>query len=245
MTQKKTSIVLLAAVTLAALFIWGCSDDTIRTVVSEDDYLAGGETSYFLPLTEGFTTVYRVTYGDGSEETISLEVGRQVQSGPLTAYEWFSDDGHIRDTGYVRVTTDAAFFYDGADGDPEKILGFPLVEGNSWERFSETYADEGFVDIITDYDDTSAIGIDGVLAAKAFPSTGANMMTVMAVEQLQLENGDLLSNTIKVYNESTMQGKKNYYWYAENIGLVKYILGTTDGSYPRGDVSGELIDFGS
>lgn len=243
MTHKKTSIILLAAVCLAACFMWGCSDDTIRTVVSEDDFIFGEESSYFLPLTEGFTTVYRVTYADGSEETISLEVGRQVQSGTITAYEWFSDDGMVRDTGYIKATSDAIFFYDGAYAEPEMILSFPLTAGNSWERFSESYVDEDFTNILTGFDTDSAIVIDGV-SAKVFPSSGANLMMVMGEEQLQMSNGDVLSSTIKVYNEATTQGKKNYYWYAENIGLVKYIIGTTDGSYPRGDVVGELTDFG-
>lgn len=244
MRHRLTSIILLAAVCLTTCFWYGCSDNTIRTVVSEDDYTFSGGTSSFLPLTEGYTTVYRVSYSDGTDQTITLSMGRLAQLGTVTAYEWFSDDGMVRDTGYVRVTTDAIFFFDGANAVPEKILGFPLVAGNSWERFSDSYSDNDFTDIITGIDDDSAIVIDGV-SYKTFPSTGANLMTVMGEEQLQLSNGDLLSGTFKVYNESTQPGKKNYYWFAENIGLVKYIIGTTDGSYPRGDVVGELIDFGN
>lgn len=244
MTHRLTSIILSVAVCLTACFFYGCSDDTIRTVVSEDEYTSGGETSYFLPLTEGFTTIYRVVYADGTDKTITLQMGRQVQVGALSVNEWFSDDGTVRDTGYIKVVSDAIFFFDGADGEPEKILGFPLVAGNSWLRFSETYSDYDFTDIITNIDDDSASIIDGV-SAKTFPSTGANTMTVLGQEQLQMSNGDVLSNTIKVYNEASMPGKKNYYWYAENIGLVKYIIGTTDGSYPRGDAVGELIDFGN
>lgn len=244
MSNRFTKLSLLVVFSLTALIWYGCSDDTIRTVMSQDDYTPPDETSSFLPLSEGFTTIYRVTYSNGSGQTITLKIGRQVQLMSITAHEWFSDNGTTLDTGYVRITSDAIFFYDGVLAEPEKILGFPLVAGNSWLRFSETYGGGGDSGDSGDPDDNLPSMTDGVVA-KAFPSTGANVMTVVGQEQLQLSNGDVLSHTVKVYNESSSPGKKNYYWYAQNIGLVKYLIGTTDNSYPRADITGELIDFGT
>ncbi len=246
MTPRFVTVLTLAALCLMACLWYGCTDNTVTTVIPEDEYLPATETSSFLPLTKGFTTVYNVTYATGGSQTITLEIGRQVQNGPLTAYEWFSDDGLTLDTGYVIVTTGAAFFYDGVNADPEKILAFPLFAGNTWERFSDSYANDGFTDIITGIvdDGTDPTNLDGGLA-KTLPTTGGNIMTVVGEEQLQLSSGLFLSNTIKIYNDGTTPGKKNYYWYTEGVGLVKYIIGTTDGSFPRGDVVGELIDFGS
>ncbi|UCG62033.1 MAG: hypothetical protein JSV52_01710 [Candidatus Zixiibacteriota bacterium] len=244
MISRFASIATLAVFCLVACCWLGCSDNSIETVISEDDFNLPTETGYFLPVAEGFSTVYLVSHAAGGNQTITLTIGRQVQNGAVTAYEWFSDDGAFYDTGYVVMTTDAAFFYDGVDADPEKILGFPLIAGNSWERFSDTYDDEGFTDIITGIVDDDDSSIFDDTSAKTIPTTGGNTMTVIGEEQLELSNGLYLSNTIKIYNEGSTPGKKNYYWYAAGVGLVKYIIGTTDGSYPRGDVVGELIDFG-
>lgn len=247
MKQRFVSFTTLVVFCLATLVWVGCSDDTITTVISADDYVNDQAESYYLPLTEGFTTVYSVMSSDGTDKIIRLEMGKQVQLGSMSAVEWFSNDGNVYDTGYVRMTSDAAFFYDGANSDAEKILQLPLIIGSSWERFSDNYDNaDDFTDIITvfDPDDDSTTIPDGSLA-KTFPSTGGNTMTVVGQEQVQLGDGSTFSGAVKVYNESSVPGKKNYYWYVEHIGLVKYVLGTTDGSFPRGDVVGELIDYGN
>ena len=185
MKHKLTSIAAVAVFCLTALFWMGCSDDTITTVVSADDYTATQSEAYYLPMTEGFTTVYNVTNSDGSSKTVRIEVGKQVQLGSMTAVEWLSDDGTLLDTGYVRMTSDAAFFYDGANADAEKILQLPMAVGDTWERFSEDYDNaDDFTDIITvfDPDDSTTIS-DGILA-KTFPSTGGNTMIVAGQEQV-------------------------------------------------------------
>ncbi|MEE8578172.1 MAG: hypothetical protein V3T31_13040 [candidate division Zixibacteria bacterium] len=246
MKQRFVSFTTLVVFCLATLIWVGCSDDTITTVISADDYVNDQAESYYLPLAEGFTTVYSVTSSDGTDKIIRLEVGKQVQLGSMSAVEWISDDGITYDTGYVRITLDAVFFYDGANSDAEKILELPLITGGTWERFSDDYDNaDDFTDIITIFDpnDTTSI-LEGTLA-KTFPSTGGNTMVVVGQEQLQLGDGSTFSSAVKVYNESSVPGKKNYYWYVEHIGLVKYVLGTTDGSFPRGDVVGELIDYGN
>ncbi len=246
MKQRCVSFTTLVVICLAALIWVGCSDDTNTTVISADNYVSDLAESNYLPLAEGFTTVYSVTSSDGTDKVIRLEVGKQVQLGSLSAVEWFSDDGSVYDTGYVRTTPDAAFFYDGANSDAEKILELPLFAGDTWERFSDDYDNaDDFIDIITVFDPDDTTSVPQGTVAKTFPSTGANTMVVVGREQLQLGDGSMFSDAIKVYNESSIPGKKNYYWYVGHIGLVKYVLGTTDGSYPRGDVMGELIDFGN
>ena len=127
MKQRFVSLTTLVVFCLATLIWVGCSDDTITTVISADDYVNDQAESYYLPLTEGFTTVYSVTSSDGTDKIIRLEMGKQVQLGSMSAVEWFSDDGNVYDTGYVRMTSDAACFYDGANSDAEKILQLPLI----------------------------------------------------------------------------------------------------------------------
>ena len=69
-------------------------------------------------------------------------------------------------------------------------------------------------------------------------------MTVAGSEGLRLGDGTYYSGAVKVYNLSSTVGKKNYYWFVANVGLVKYVIGATDSSYPDGDVVGELVSRG-
>lgn len=225
-----------------AAFVWyGCSDNTVRTIVSADDQAESGSDSYFLPLEQGFGIIYDITYANGSGKMVTLEIGKPVQMAGFTVYEWFSDDGDTRDTGYIAAGVAAAYFYDALNGSPEKMLEFPLVAGDSWERFSDEYGGDDWVDILTGYDDGET---DDAVASKVLPSEGGNIMTVVGYEDVALSNGSSFNGAVKIRNESSASGKVNYYWYVANIGLVKYMLGTTDRNNATADVVGELISFG-
>jgi len=224
---------------------YGCSDNTVKTVISAEDLASGTEDPYFLPLDRGFSVVYEITHSDGYSEMVTLEVGRMVPLGAIMVYEWFWDDGNTRDTGFIAAGVNATYFYEDATSAAEKILQIPLVAGDSWERFSEEYSGDDWVDILTDHNDgadDSETQDDAI--SKVFPSEGGNIMTVVGPEEVQLSNGSYFTNAVKLSNPSTSPGKVNYYWYVGNIGLIKYVLGTTEGSYPRGEVVGELIDYG-
>ncbi|UCE23987.1 MAG: hypothetical protein JSU74_11920 [Candidatus Zixiibacteriota bacterium] len=242
--MKRTMMAITTAAVLGlSLIIWsGCSEDS-TTTSSSDDWTASYAVSPYLPLVRGFTSIYAVTYANGSESMIRLEIGRQVQANGVSVVEWISDDGTVLDTGYVRATDDAVYFYDGLITEAEKILDYPLEAGHTWLRFSDSNDGDDFTDIITGYDDTSST--DDGTNAKVFPSTGENLMTVLGREQLELSDGSLFVNAVKVYNENAASGKKNYYWFVQNVGLVKYVLGATDNHYPNGEIVGELIDYGN
>ncbi len=240
MNRSFTTIATLIAFILLASLWSGCSDNTITNVISEDDWVAGTVGSSYLPLTEGYTTIYSVSYANGTDDMVTLRVGNQVQLTATSAVQWFSSSNEGLDTGYVHASSDAVYFFESTSSSPEKILELPLVTGNSWSRFSDTYIDDQFIDIITDWDDSET----GETVAKTFPSTGADIMTVAGAEGLRLGDGTYYSGAVKVYNESTIAGKRNYYWFVANVGLVKYVIGATDSSYPDGDIVGELISHG-
>lgn len=235
-----------AVVLILLVIIWsGCSDDSVSISSSGDDWTASYATSPYLPLVRGFTTIYAVSYANGTEASITLEVGRQILTNGVGVVEWFSDDGSLLDTGYVRATDDAVYFYDGPNAEAEMILGYPLEAGNTWLRFSDSYDGNDFTDIITGYEDPDdTVSTNDGSTAKVFPSSGENLMTVLGQEQVRLSDGSLFVNAIKVCNENSAAGKMNYYWFVQNIGLVRYVIGATDSSYPDGDVVGELVDYG-
>ena len=131
MKRSFTAIATLIAFVLLASFLSGCSDDTITNVISEEDWAAGTEGTAYLPLVEGYTTVYSVSYADGTSDAVTLEVGHQVQLAGVSAVQWFSTNSGDSDTGYVHATSEAVYFYDGAYSSPEKILELPLLTGNS------------------------------------------------------------------------------------------------------------------
>jgi len=245
MIRKHGLTFVLVTLGVAAITWYGCSDHTVKNIVSADEWPAETGESYFLPLEQGFTVIYEVTRADGSSNMITLEMGKMVQMGAIMAYEWFSDDGSTRDTGYIAAGVDAAYFYESANSEAEKMIELPPAVGDSWERFSEEYGGEDWVDILsgqTDGDDEQDAQDDAI--AKVLPSEGGNIMTVVAIEDVQLSNGQQFNGAVKICNESSAQGKVNYYWYVNRIGLVKYMLGVSEGSNPRIEVTGELLEYG-
>ena len=230
------------------LFGWiGCSDDTITTYISSDDPLdqnLSGPTIYF-PLQEGYGTVYDITYSNGKKEISTFQVGKEVSFVGINAVKWYVNNATGLDSSYFQVTNDAILFYESIYSKPEKILELPLEPGHSWTRFTVTATDDNqddFTDIITSYDKDTLT--DGNTVNKTYPIEGEVTMVVEKIENLTLKDGTYYSKAIRVANESLYTGKKNYYWFVAGIGLVKYVIGATDLTYPNGDLVSELVDYG-
>jgi len=252
MLFKKTFFALMTAICLVTIGWLGCSDDTITTYHSGDTPSVtdnSGSVTYYFPLTQGFATSYQVTSSNGITEVVSYRVGKEVSVLDFEAVEWFC--GHNADPGFFRPVGDALYYYDSPTATPEKILEMPLDPGNSWTRYStiETALSDNdfYIDInVGFYDQLGGDDIDsdegGLL--KVYPSEGGVSMTVAQTESLQLSTGNFFSHAVKVYNEGTTADKTNYYWFVANVGLVKYVIGATDQSYPNGDLVAELINYG-
>lgn len=241
--RNLTRTAIAAVFCMIGLFGFGCSDSNVTQVVSDGDG-SGTESISYLPLEEGYTTVYRVTYPDGSTEMVSVEVGRQVQIGTVEAREWIGTSDEGTDVGYVRVYNDCVYFYESADASAERILALPLAVGESWSRFDDIDdGSGGFIDIITNLDDNTDTDADA--NAKAYPTEGGDIMTVAGLEEVVLEDGTRYINAVKISNAGVAPGKTNYYWFVTNVGLVKYVLGATDRSYPDGEVVAVLYDCGT
>jgi len=130
------------------------------------------------------------------------------------------------------------YYYSATNADPEKILQVPLSNGSSWAT-SDVVSDD-FTDIITGTktDSTNNPNIN----SKNFPTVTAVNFTVEATESIQLNTGNSYSQAVRL---STPNGtRKNYYWYAPGIGLVRYVIGASTSSYPNGDIVGEIDSYG-
>ncbi|UCD63354.1 MAG: hypothetical protein JSW34_11480 [Candidatus Zixiibacteriota bacterium] len=245
--QTKKQIFMFAglALLLATAGWYGCSDGTVSTVVSQDELASGGYANVYLPTAEGYTSVFNVVYSGGTEEMVTVRVGRSVQLGAVNAIEWIGTNQGVADTGYIAVTSDCVYFYETSASSPEKIIEMPMTTGQSWERFADSDIGDGDItDIITgnDKDDDTTATDDP--SAKVFPSDGGNIMTVAGREQLELSSGLTFSDVVKVYNEGSVPNRTNYYWFVANVGLVKYVIGASDNGGSTGEIVGELLDYG-
>jgi len=254
---------------LAALFaIIGC-DGTNAPVVSQPAEETSEIEQYF-PLSTGkvlnFTVTNEVTDIDTRDRYI---VGESVTDGDNTSFLWIHNDlahPNYADTGYFVQTSDAVYYYEDADADPELILQAPFKVGNSWQRHNRVREGQNLVDSLIghienkygryedngedqgykDVDGESAGDNDGDItfgAGKNFPLLASGYLTISAIEDLELANGYVIEDCIKIESQAGSQ-YTNIYWYAKDFGLVKYILGATEeslsASVPAGQVVGEL-----
>jgi hypothetical protein len=222
----------------------GCSENDSTRITN---ITGTGESEQFLsyfPLEEGHTSLYEVTYSNGSTEEVTFKVGKEVPFGSITAVEWFiSSSTGSRDTNYIVTTDSSVYLYTDYQSMPEKRLYYPLVPGSSWSRFVSN--DEVISDVLDDEDKIEGDddgGTNGDVLSATYPTTGNGDMLVDNSETVQLNSGLFYCGSVKITNNTTTD-LKNYYWYAPGIGLVKYIIGTTDVNYPSGQVVGELVSF--
>ena len=214
----------------------GCSDNTIVTYVDGINEESVSQVELYFPLNEGYTTVYTVSSNNGAtEETVTFQASERVPIQGIEAVIWIGRSDISLDTGYFYAGSAALYYYDDINSVPEKVLDFPLVVGNSWTTNDINTND--YTDIITGSKDDG-----GGANSKTFPTISAINFSVDQIEQLVLNSGDYYSNAVRV--SSYTNGKYNYYWYVQGIGLVRYVIGATVSTYPNGEVVGELIEYG-
>ena len=233
-------------------FGWfGCSDDTIETIVSGsniDNYSSPIET--YFPLSEGTSRLFTITQANGHTETVSFRVGKAIDLRGIEVIEWIkTEDGGI-DIGYFRATSNSLYYYENKNAASEKVLEVPFNIGDTWSRFEVTtdnYWDDVNVDTTSGDEAGDPVGEDTLsyppITNKSFPLTGSEIMSVESFEQLSLSNGKHYSRAVKVSNTDQTGLKNNYYWYVANVGLVRYVKGATDSSYPNGEEVGELLVY--
>lgn len=240
--RKVATFVVLSLVAVA--FGWyGCSDNTIETIVSADDLnnTSQSEVLNYFPLNEGYTTVFSIAQSNGSHTTASFRVGKTVDFLGMEVVEWIGTQNGVIDTGYFRVTENSLIYYDNYYTDPEVILDLPFQIGASWLRFDDqsgTDAGDSYIDISSGTEDDGGGG-----AAKVFPTDGASAMVIDGYESINLDNGFYYAEVLRVANATSNGLGTNYYWYSPGIGLIRYALGVTDATYPDGVVTAELINY--
>lgn len=220
---------------IAVIFIIGCSDDTIE-IINSDGIINSGQNavSVYFPVDEGYSTTYSVRRSDGSAAVVRYEAGGTVSFKDMELVEWSNKTIGGSEKNYIRITDDAVYLYESLSSSPEKILQLPLEPGVSWDRFA-TEPDDDDEDIIIDIS-------TGGSSNKTIPTVGAVTMVVEEIERLELKDGTLYSNTVKISNDNGTS--KNFYWFAEGIGLVRYVIAAYDSEGNTGQVVGELISFG-
>jgi hypothetical protein len=250
MIRRTLIFVMLGAVCVFCVAIMGCTTGPSSSVSSESTN-ANDINTYF-PVAEGYRTVYEVTSGDTTTETVTFEIGSEVQFGLSRAHEWIITDGSGNSQlSYLLVRDNAVYYYVNVRTMPEKILSLPLSPGSTWERFTPTTVNDtttvaAFTEQGSLYDklgDGYSHTDTDVAYQKTFPSVGANEVSVDAVEDIGLQSGVTYSGAIRLKIAGPV-GKYNYYWFAPDIGLTRYVIGATEDNYTDGDVVGELIDYG-
>lgn len=244
----------------AAIFLWiGCSDSPSTTVASEE---SEPDISQYFPLKAGNSLQYVETNNaTGDTSYFWYTVGDAVNIGGCVIYPWLRknvDYSFVVDTGYLCVEGNALYYFDSDYDTPEKLLETPLEVGNSWRRFEASqFQIEGnnLIDYVIDnqqiknydegYSGEYGYGGDdpdiytGNGAAKNFPTFGFNYLEISAIEDIKLDNGNSFTNCLKVENGSGTGS--NYYWYAPQVGLVRYIIGVDSQTSPDGDIAGEIV----
>ena len=224
--------------TVVALAWAGCSS-TDRLVSGPGSAQSSQITNYF-PLDEGTTAIFSVT-SSGVTEQKSFTMSGNVQIGNAHAVRWVISTNGSPDTSYFVATDSALYYLETANAEAEKILSLPFEIGASWPRYYNydvTGYSNGNLGTGTDigtgginpfgYKDTSAT--NGGYGAKNYPSEGGNTFTVVGTETISLGSLGTFAGTLKIKNVG-YGGSTNFYWYAPEVGLVKYQLETNaDGS---------------
>jgi hypothetical protein len=218
------------------LMVPGCSDKTFTTtsVAVPDD----ATPTAYLPLEVGLRVSYVVLEpGTGN---FDVEVTDPVS---VAGYRGFQIRRTDQATGgmsycYRYAKGNAIFESDRPDEPGLRILEAPFVIGNRWDRYdtSITISAGGGVDPQDDGDTTI---ID---AHKRSPGAAYSTMTIVGLEDVVAMNGRSYGHCIKVawpVNATTI----NYYWYAANIGLVKYEYGVSTQGTGSGYAAGVMTDY--
>jgi len=240
----------ILGLSMVAIFIFtlgwiGCSENDSTQITNITGNGTAEEFVNYFPLDEGNTSIYEVTYSNGSTEELTFRVGTEVPFGSITAIQWFIESSTgSRDTNYIVVTDSSIYLYTDYQSVPEKILYYPLLPGVSWSRYvsTETVISDVLDDDEAESNDDDGTGIDGGFLSATYPTTGYGDMLVENSETVQLNSGYYYSGSVKITNSSSTD-LKNYYWYTPGIGLIKFVIGTTDNTYPVAQSVGELVSY--
>ena len=247
----KTTAILIVLAGIICFGWYGCFDDTVQTIFTDSGTTGTSSSAIetYFPLSAGTSSLFTVTQANGIKELVTYKVGKKVDLKGVEVTEWIGITNGVQDTGYFRVYSDALYFYENIQAEPEKIIEMPFVIGSSWDRFETGGTDLTFDDLYIDIsagDDYQPDPIEGdstgfpPVTLKTYPSIGAISMTVESIERLQLNNGLSYSEAVKISNTDYSGTKDNYYWYVANYGLVKFVIGATD-TKPNGDLMGEIL----
>ncbi len=270
MKKLQFNLGLLAmTIILMAAIVWiGCTKSPVSSEASKD-LSALSLTSYF-PLTTGTNLDFRVIDNSTNDTTRQRYIvgGTITYSNTQAIFQWISlnvDHPFYADTGYLCLDNGILYYYDNLYMRPEAILSTPFEVGKSWQRYgtSKGILDSGMVVDINNnyyyikyddtglsgnnnnglgdynpYDNSGPINNDGG-SYKNFPSSGSNCFGINTIEDITMSSGITYGDCIKVGSEN---GDYNYsYWYAPNVGLVKYVLGQNTNDYPDGRIVGERV----
>ncbi|MFC1475363.1 hypothetical protein ACFLQG_01835 [Candidatus Zixiibacteriota bacterium] len=251
MFLRKATTLTLVTIGVICFGWFGCSDDSNETIVSGGSIInATNPVETYFPLSEGTSRSFTITQANGLSEIVSFRVGKSFDLMGIEVTEWIKTENDVIDTGYFRATSSSLFYYEHKNSTSEKVLELPLDVGNTWSRYDVTdnnFWDYVFVDTSLGDEAGNPVDEDTLIfppsTNKSFPLTGSEVMSVESFEQLSLSNGNHYSQAVKVSNTDQTGLKKNYYWYVANIGLVRYVKGATDSSYPNGEEVGELLVY--
>lgn len=233
---------ILVIVCLSLIWV-GCSDTIeIYDPNTSLDTEVGAAAAFF-PVDQGYKTTFVESYSTGGSSNVSYKIGTTVDLKGLTVYQWIKNSPSGIDTSFVYVTDNAVYLFNDINSASEKVIEMPMSPGQTWSMADNISDDKSTditisTDIIIKYDTLGG----GVISLKDYPIASALTMTVESVEALNLSAGAYYSGAVKV---STSEGDtKNYYWFVEGIGLVRYAIDVNDSNYPFGSYYGELVSYG-
>jgi len=253
MNKRKSNFAFFALPLIALALAVGCSKDTTTLFTSNSI-----DPEDYFPLQTRYTTHFDVREYNGNMQELTFQVGSPVSVAGQPGYQWLvnsSNGGY--DTSYFVATESGLYLYGSLSSIPEQILSFPLETGASWNRYesfsSDNAGDEtngggttngGLKDIIDGEQENQGFKDSsdaGIASSYNFPTDGANTLTKESIEEVALKNGTKFSESIKIKNAGS--DGYNYYWFAPGIGLVKYIIGTSENNSANGRTVGEISHY--
>lgn len=246
MTNRTIRNSMLTAGLVLLCSIAGCTDaDIIGSY--ESPAVDPNLITFYFPVDPGYTSTLEVRESDGRSSLMTFKVGQEVPFSSTSAVEWFHQNGSGFDTSFVVISGASLYLYETKGAIPERILQGPLAPGSQWTRYPTADSQGDTTTITTGETDLGDImdkgngdtGDGGAL--KFFPTTGSNELQVERIETIVLSSGSTFSGCAKVVNQLS-DGSVNQYWFAPGFGLVKYVIGATQG-YPSGRQIGEMVSF--
>ncbi|MCP4705573.1 MAG: hypothetical protein GY865_13315 [candidate division Zixibacteria bacterium] len=257
--KRRLYVQIISLIIMAVILgLWGCEKKMSAPIIYSSEYTPTID-DYF-PLSAGKTSNI-ISTNSGYEPSIItreiFECGEGVTQNNQSIYPWIHKNlaySSIVDTSYFYQTETALYFYETADSEPETILKEPLEVGQSWQRFQNLAASSSnsfstlFDSLLAKFAQDSGIEEEdkfnppddnGFPAGKIYPTSGSSLMTIVAIENVEFENGQVFVDCIKLKNDNG--DYTNYYWYAKNYGLVKYVIGSTIQSLAVSEIPDGLI----